>query len=115
MRAGARGYLHGSSSITLLRNAIRAVHRGELFCDVNGTHAPAAGQALAPPGHLRLSPREFEVFLMLGGGMRVVEIAAKLGLSPKTVSTHRSRILEKTGLDDNAAIVRCVHTSGLNQ
>jgi DNA-binding NarL/FixJ family response regulator len=47
--------------------------------------------------------------------MRVVEIAAKLGLSPKTVSTHRSRILEKTGLDDNAAIVRYVHTSGLNQ
>jgi two-component system, NarL family, invasion response regulator UvrY len=56
--------------------------------------------------HEKLSQRELQVFQLLGAGKTVGEIARKLRLSVKTVSTHRARILEKTGLKNNAGIIR---------
>jgi DNA-binding NarL/FixJ family response regulator len=56
--------------------------------------------------HERLSRRELEVFRLLASGKSVSEIARKLSLSVKTVSTHRTHILEKTGLRNNAGIIR---------
>lgn len=58
------------------------------------------------PPHARLSPREAEVMDMLLHGRRLKEIGAKLGISVKTVTTHRARLLRKLGLNDNLGLYR---------
>jgi DNA-binding NarL/FixJ family response regulator len=60
-----------------------------------------------------LSSREFEVMRMLGSGRSVVEAAERLGLSPKTVGTYRTRIMDKLGLRGTAELVRFVLERGL--
>jgi DNA-binding NarL/FixJ family response regulator len=61
---------------------------------------------VAAPAHPRLSPREGEVLSMILAGRRLKEIAATLDISVKTVTTHRSRLLKKLGLDDNLGLFR---------
>ena len=56
--------------------------------------------------HQRLSPREAEVMNMILAGRRLKEIAAQLDISVKTVTTHRSRLLRKLGLEDNLGLYR---------
>ena len=56
--------------------------------------------------HHRLSPREREVMGMILGGQRLKEIAARLDISVKTVTTHRSRLLKKLSLEDNLGLYR---------
>jgi DNA-binding NarL/FixJ family response regulator len=70
-------------------------------------------EALAPASnghgdttHQRLSPRESEVLSMILAGRRLKEIAAKLDISVKTVTTHRSRLLRKLGIEDNLGLYR---------
>jgi two-component system invasion response regulator UvrY len=63
--------------------------------------------------HQRLSPRESEVLNMILGGQRLKEIAAKLDISVKTVTTHRSRLLRKLGLEDNLGLFRYGVRNGL--
>ena len=65
------------------------------------------------PAHESLSHREYEVLCFLGSGRTVKDIAAILGLSVKTVSTYRSRLLQKMGFESNADLVRYVATHGL--
>jgi len=65
-----------------------------------------AGSSRAP--HEQLSDREFEVLRALGSGMMVKEVATQLRLSTKTVSTYRTRLLEKMGLKTKADLVRYV-------
>jgi len=61
----------------------------------------------------KLSDREFEVLRALGSGMMVKDVAAQLRLSSKTVSTYRTRLLEKMGLESKADLVRYVVAHGL--
>jgi two-component system invasion response regulator UvrY len=63
--------------------------------------------------HQRLSPREREVMTMILEGRRLKEIAATLDISVKTVTTHRSRLLRKLGLDDNLGLYRYGIRNGL--
>ena len=65
------------------------------------------------PAHETLSDREYEVLCFLGSGRTVKDIAATLGLSVKTVSTYRSRLLQKMGFEANSDLVRYVATHGL--
>ena len=58
--------------------------------------------------HEQLSDREFEVLKQIGAGLSVSQIAEKLFLSPKTISTYRTRILQKTNLKNNADLIRYV-------
>ena len=58
--------------------------------------------------HEQLSDREFEVLCSLGRGMTVKDVAMKMHLSAKTISTYRVRLLEKMGLTSNADLVRYV-------
>jgi DNA-binding NarL/FixJ family response regulator len=58
--------------------------------------------------HEQLSDREFEVLCSLGRGMTVKDVATKMQLSAKTISTYRVRLLEKMGLSSNADLVRYV-------
>jgi DNA-binding CsgD family transcriptional regulator len=63
--------------------------------------------------HELLSDREYEVLCLLGSGRTVKEIAGRLRLSPKTVSTYRTRVLEKMGADGNSDLVRYAALHGL--
>jgi two-component system invasion response regulator UvrY len=109
LRAGASGFLDTLSSPEELFDAIRRLQRGGTFLSRVIAEGIAAGLARGEKAgklHERLSPRELEVFRFLGAGKPVGEIARKLKVSVKTVSTHRTRILEKTGMRNNADIIR---------
>ncbi|WP_119154222.1 response regulator transcription factor [Caldimonas tepidiphila] len=107
-RAGAQGYLSKDCAPEELLGALRKVAGGGAYL------SPALAERLAveltglheAPAHTLLSDREFEVFRMIVAGLRLTEIAERLHLSVKTVSTHKSRILEKMKLDSTAALVR---------
>lgn len=108
LRAGASGYLTKESAPGELVQAIKQSFRGQKYL------SPEVAELLAgyiqsgydDEPHKRLSDREFEVFVSIGSGKSVSEIAEELYLSVKTISTYRSRILEKTGLANNAEITR---------
>jgi len=104
LRAGASGFVEKGSSPEEFLKAVRAVLQGRRY--VSATLAELLvgdldGASDKPP-HTRLSEREFQVFTKLAAGRAVSEIADELCLSVKTVSTYRSRILEKMNLQTNA-------------
>ena len=106
LRAGAKGFIgKGVDEVELLR-AIRVVAHGGRYVGpeladllVNGLNGTGN-----EPLHSVLSEREFQIFCKLAEGVSVTEIAQKLFLSVKTVSTYRTRILEKMGMKTNADI-----------
>ena len=106
LKAGAAGYLTKDSAAEKLVGAIRKVAAGGLLV----SEAAAAGLLAASrgegPPHSRLSDREFEVFKQLAGGASPTEIARRLHLSVKTVSSHKTHIQEKLGLSSTAELVR---------
>jgi DNA-binding NarL/FixJ family response regulator len=106
LKAGASGYLTKDSAPQQLVGALRKVAAG----GVHVSEAAAAGLLASSggdgPPHSRLSDREFEVFRMLAGGASPSDIASQLHLSVKTVSTHKTRVLEKMGLGSTAELVR---------
>ena len=107
LKAGAAGYLNKEAAPDELVNAIRKVV-------TNGRYvSPALAEKLASdmggdtdrPLHDNLSAREFQVMRLLAAGRTVKEIAADLALSVKTVSTYRTRILDKLSLRTNAKLI----------
>ncbi|MEO8634591.1 MAG: response regulator transcription factor [Gemmatimonadales bacterium] len=115
LKAGAAGYLTKDHSPDQLLEAIRRVYRGGKY--VSPTLAEHLASQLDGHGerapHELLSDREFEVMRRLGSGLTVSQIATELVLSAKTVSTYRTRILEKMALATNADLVRYAATHGL--
>ena len=115
IRAGAAGYLTKDRSLEQLVEAIRRVYRGGMYV------SPTLGEALAArlgglddeAGHDALSDREFEVLKGLAGGETVKSIAGRMAVSPKTVTTYRTRILRKLSLHSNAELVRYALEHGL--
>lgn len=108
LRAGASGYIHKACTPAELLDAMRRVAGGGTYLSSGTAEKIAAELRSGAEGkkpHERLSRRELEIFRLLGSGKSVGEIARKLKLSVKTVSTHRARILEKTGLRNNADII----------
>ncbi|MBI4238725.1 MAG: response regulator transcription factor [Deltaproteobacteria bacterium] len=110
LRAGAAGYLSKETAPEELACAVRDVLAGRIYVS---PQARTNMDWLATPDtsyplHHRLSDRELDVMLALANGKSVTEISQKLSLSVKTVSTYRSRILEKLGLTSNAELVRYV-------
>jgi DNA-binding NarL/FixJ family response regulator len=108
LRAGAAGYLSKDQSPDRLAEAIRRIHRGGRY--VTPSLAEKLASELAPdeerPAHSQLSDREYQVLSLLGSGGSIKEIAEQLSLSSKTVSTYRSRVLEKLGLKTTADLIR---------
>ena len=104
LKAGAAGYLNKDSAGEQLLAAIRKVAAG----GVHITEAAAATLLQGQGGatHESLSDREFEVMRLLVEGLGPTQIADRLHLSVKTVSTHKTRILEKLGLKSTADLVR---------
>lgn len=110
LKAGASGYLTKESASEELVKAIEKVRKGGKYITASIAEKLAtefaAGSGKGEVLHEVLSDREFQVMCMIGAGKRVTEIAIELSLSIKTVWTYRSRILEKTGLKNNAEIIR---------
>lgn len=115
LRAGAAGYLTKDHSPEALVEAIRKVALGGTYVSAGLAERLARGlrSDAGVPAHEALSDREYEVLCLLGSGRTVKDIAATLELSVKTVSTYRSRLLQKMGFESNADLVRYVATHGL--
>jgi two-component system, NarL family, invasion response regulator UvrY len=115
LRAGAAGYLTKDRSLDQLVDAVRRVHRGGIHVSRSLGDALAA-RLLGPegePAHAGLSDREFEVLRGLAEGQPLKAIAARMSVSPKTVTTYRGRLLQKLGLQGNADLVRYALEHGL--
>lgn len=110
LKAGAAGYLTKDTAPEELVAAVRKVISGRKY--VSPTLAERLARELEEgidkQPHERLSDREFQLLLMIARGRTVSEIALELSLSVKTVSTYRSRVLEKMGMRNNAEIMRYV-------
>jgi two-component system invasion response regulator UvrY len=115
LKAGASGYLTKESAPDELVVAVRKVAQGGKYVTTSLAEKLAfdLGKANEKPLHETLSDREFQVMCMIGSGKPVKEIAEELCLSIKTISTYRSRILEKTKMKNNAEITRYAIKNGL--
>ena len=102
LKAGASGYLTKDSAAELLVGALRKIAAG----GVHISEAAASALVQAKTSHEQLSDREFEVLRLLVEGVGPSDIGERLHLSVKTVSTHKTRILEKLGLGSTAELVR---------
>jgi two-component system invasion response regulator UvrY len=117
LRAGASGYLTKENAPAELVKAIRKVVGGGKYISSSLAETLAAGldadASSDQPRHKALSDREFQVMQMMAGGKTLAEIAETLSLSAKTVSTYRTRLLEKMNLTTNAEIIRYAIENGL--
>ena len=115
IRAGALGYLTKESAGTQLISAIRkvAIGRPYISMEVAEQLAIDAMPARQDMPHKSLSDREFEVFNLLVSGKSITEIAEMLHLSVKTVSTHKTRILQKMSSHSLAELVQYAVAHGL--
>lgn len=107
IRSGARGYVQKEAEPAIILDAIERVAAGNLYVG-NGVLQQMTAELVRGSSnvlHDRLSKREFEVFRLIALGTPIRDIAETLNLSAKTVSTYRTRILEKLGLRTNADIV----------
>lgn len=108
LKAGASGYLEKESIHDDVIKAIQTVRLGKKF--ITPTIADRLADAFHNTNdkepHELLSDREFDVFKLIASGKSVSDIASQLSLSTTTVSTYRSRILEKMGIKSNADLTR---------
>jgi len=111
LKAGASGYLTKDSAPEMLLSAIDKLLKGEKFISPNLANKLVSEldhTNINKLPHEQLSDREFEVLKQLGSGSSVSEIAEVLFLSPKTISTYRTRILQKMALKNNADLIHYV-------
>lgn len=108
LRAGASGYLTKEMAAPQLIEAIRKVSQGGKYVSPSLAERFATHLVIGSgkPLHETLSDREYQVLCIIASGKMVKEIAQEMSLSVKTVSTHRSRILKKMGMKNNAELIR---------
>ena len=108
MEAGASGYITKDSAEDEIVTAIRRVHAGERYisAEIARSLALQAVNRSAGSPFDQLSQREMQVMIMATKGHSVQEISDKLHLSPKTVSTYRSRLFEKLGVSNDVELTR---------
>ena len=116
-KAGAVGYLTKDSAPEQLVEAIRKVADGGIYVSQKFAEKLVSGlkNDLDKAPHEDLSPRELQIFCMIGSGKTLTEIANELNLGIGTVGTHRSRILAKTTLKNNAQITNYAFNNKLIQ
>ncbi len=114
-KAGASGYLSKESATTELITAIRKVSGGGKYIspELAENIAGNLGEDNGRPLHDKLSAREYQILCMIASGKTGKEIACELQLSAKTVSTYRSRVLEKTGMRTSAELTHYALQNGL--
>jgi DNA-binding NarL/FixJ family response regulator len=108
LKAGASGFLSKALAPAQLVDAVRCVAAGRRFVSPKLAELLASGLTsdIDQPAHLRLSEREFQIFSKLAVGKSVSEIAGELCLSAKTISTYRTRLLDKMHFKTNADLTQ---------
>jgi DNA-binding NarL/FixJ family response regulator len=120
VRAGADGYVLKDVAPAELRAAIAAVHEGREYFSARVTHQLGVGLREEIDREQRkgrldsLTAREVEVLLMVAQGMTNRGIAETLGISPRTVETHRERVMAKLRIRSVAGLTRFVMEQGLD-
>ena len=106
LRGGARGFISKGAAPTELMRALRTVARGGRYVgpELTAQLIDGIGGDATAPLHGSLSERELQVFCKIAKGEKVSQVAAQLGLSVKTVSTYRRRILDKMSMKNSADI-----------
>jgi DNA-binding NarL/FixJ family response regulator len=106
LKSGASGYLTKESAPVELVKAIRQISQGKKYISPSLAEKLAVDLEISPdrPPHETLSDREYQVMCMIASGKTLKEIADGLSLSIKTISTYRSRILEKMNMKTNAEL-----------
>lgn len=120
MALGAAGFLIKQSSVDALKDAIREVHKGNVFYSpevarhLHSRHpeskARESGKAGKPP---ELTPREAEVLQLVAEGKANKQVAAELGISIKTVEKHRDHLMRKLAIHDTAGLTRYAISAGI--
>jgi two-component system response regulator NreC len=117
VRIGAHGYLRKDTTPADLRAAIRAVYGGDAWFSPSVARTLAETIREQPAEHPdpleRLTDREREVLVRVARGLSNKEIAGELGISARTVESHRDSLMRKTGLKNVAALTRLAMQSGL--
>jgi DNA-binding NarL/FixJ family response regulator len=114
LKMGAAAYLSKGRSSDELLDAIRTVARGKRYVQPEVLDALVVeGEAGGKARHDRLSEREHQIFLLIGGGLAPGDIAAQLNLSSSTVSSHLTHIREKLGVRTNGEVVQYAFRAGL--
>jgi DNA-binding NarL/FixJ family response regulator len=114
LRAGAAGYLTKDCEPDVLIAAIRKVAGGGRYLDPSLVEAMVfTGAGSDSPPHETLSDREFQVLQLIAAGVSLADIGERLNVSAKTVSTHKQRLMQKLGIDNNAELVRYALRHGL--
>jgi len=115
LEAGARGYLLKENAASEIVNAVRAVHAGERYLckKIADVLAEQVARRRGPNPLDSLSKREREILQLVAEGCSSVEIAGRLNLSPKTVDSYRSRLMQKLEIHDVAGLVKFAIRHGL--
>jgi DNA-binding NarL/FixJ family response regulator len=118
LRQGASGYLNKDCDPEEIVKAIRTVARGRKYITAGVAERLAEGLAGGggdKPAHEQLSERELQVFLRLAKGETIGHMAESMSLSVKTVSTYRTRVMEKMNLESNSDLTYYALKNGLIQ
>ena len=114
VRAGAHGYVLKDTATVELRAAVAAVLRGERYFGTGLTgRSPAPREPASPESAPHLTAREQQVLVRVAAGHTSKQIAAELGVSPRTVDTHRESVARKLGISSVAGLTRYVIEHGL--
>jgi two-component system response regulator NreC len=117
LKAGASGYILKGAKTSELINAVRVVHRGDVFLYPSMTQKLVKGYLQLAEwdadADSSLSPREKEIFSLLAEGYSNKEIAEKLVISPSTVHSHRGNLMEKLGLTNRRELIQYARRNGL--
>lgn len=117
IKSGASGYLTKESAPLQLLQVLRKIASGGAFISADVAEQLALGSMLGTGGavHEKLSDREFEVFRLIAVGVSVTDIAARLNLSAKTISTHKANLMQKMGLKNQSELIRYAIKHGVTE
>lgn len=117
IKSGASGYLTKESAPTQLMQVLRKIAAGGAFISTGVAEQLALGSMLGgtASAHEKLTDREFEVFRLIAIGMSVTEIAIRLNLSAKTISTHKANLMQKMNLQNQSELIRYAIKHGITE
>jgi len=117
IKSGASGYLTKESAPTQLMQVLRKIAAGGAFISTGVAEQLALGSMLGSTSaaHEKLTDREFEVFRLIAIGMSVTDIAGRLNLSAKTISTHKANLMQKMNLQNQSELIRYAIKHGVTE
>ena len=117
IKSGASGYLTKESAPMQLMQVLRKIAAGGAFISTGVAEQLALGSMLgsSAAAHEKLTDREFEVFRLIAIGMSVTDIAGRLNLSAKTISTHKANLMQKMNLQNQSELIRYAIKHGVTE